>query len=1011
MHNMHTFSVYNSNFNIMELFDKMKKGFLLIAVCFICIGQIVAQNVAKIGSTEYATLQEAVDAAYEMTGDVTIELLKDISGYSIVHQKAGLNVTIEGDGHTCAGQIIIDGDGRASGTETLTIQNINFQDDGSNFCSGLDGFIMIPSTKTAGTPYYTSKYNYAHNVTIDNCVFTSTSASLDVVGIKATSGATWYNATISNCTGENLHSLGQLTATEGATIDHCSATNTGSFVNVAGGTRTMTISNCTFTGVDPSDGYAVRENSNSTTEIVLSNNTFEAFHVLQLGKGSSSQAKGHINVESGTYKGVLYHDSYSVSTSSFVLTGGTYNQDAGVIEEYCPYGYEAVASDPEPGYCTVRKLEVAQIGTTTYPSLQAALDAAHEMTGDVTIELLKNTSGYSIVHQKAGLNITIEGNDHTVAGQIIVDGDGRDSGTETLTVQNIAFNDDGSHFYTGTDAFVLVPSTKESGKPWYTNKYNYAHNITVSDCDFISTSSSLDVVGFKATSGAGNYNTVITGVTGDNLHSLAQFTGTTGATITNDTITNSESFVNVNGGGGTFNVNNCKFTTSVTTGYAIRENGSSTAVINLENNEFLKEGDGLVIGKGTSVTAGTINVTSGFYEGNISKTDAATGSFVFTGGTFTEDVNEYCATGYAAFDDHNDAPHTWTVYPMAIVHFDANGGEGTMADTIGKKGEPFVIPECKFTPVSPYNFAGWKDVLDNSYNVGSTITLTQDTTLIAQWSLAKTITYHSNFGTDVTLIQSKLDGETVTLYDATAFEWVGHNLVGWNTQADGNGSPYALGADYSTDENLILYAVWELKPCPNSNTVTDADGNTYETVRVGSQYRCWMNSNLKSVHYSDGTREIQNVMSYPTNTRATVNGNLYDWYAVMDTNTNSIADIEAAYTANTSLQGICPTGYHIPTQAEVMELMSSYDPKDLMSQGNWIPDNGTNASGFNMLPSGSYNSELNRYERMYVSAYFWIFTPPTYVYHACEFGAACSSMELIPGSLNAGYSVRCVIDE
>ena len=107
---------------------------------------------------------------------------------------------------------------------------------------------------------------------------------------------------------------------------------------------------------------------------------------------------------------------------------------------------------------------------------------------------------------------------------------------------------------------------------------------------------------------------------GDSLHSLAQFTGTTGATITNDTVTKSESFINVSGGAGTFNVSNCKFTTdaAIATGYAVRENGESTAVINLDNNEFKKGGDVLVMGKGSSVTKGTINVTSGFYEGNIS---------------------------------------------------------------------------------------------------------------------------------------------------------------------------------------------------------------------------------------------------------------------------------------------------------------------------------------------------------------------------------------------------------
>ena len=131
----------------MELFDKIKKGFFLTSLFFICLGQIAAQNVAKIGTTEYTTLQEALDAAHEMNGDVTIELLKNIEGYSIVHQKAGLNITIEGNNHTLMGQILVDGDARASGTETLDITNIKFQGDKTNFYSNLDAFIMVPSTK------------------------------------------------------------------------------------------------------------------------------------------------------------------------------------------------------------------------------------------------------------------------------------------------------------------------------------------------------------------------------------------------------------------------------------------------------------------------------------------------------------------------------------------------------------------------------------------------------------------------------------------------------------------------------------------------------------------------------------------------------------------------------------------------------------------------------------------------------------------------------------------------
>lgn len=199
-------------------------------------------------------------------------------------------------------------------------------------------------------------------------------------------------------------------------------------------------------------------------------------------------------------------------------------------------------------------------------------------------------------------------------------------------------------------------------------------------------------------------------------------------------------------------------------------------------------------------------------------------------------------------------------------------------------------------------------------------------------------------------------------------------------------------------------------PCP---TAIDANGNEYQTVRVSCY--CWMAENLRATVYSDGSsRAIPNVMHYTAPTRAIdPNGNLYDWYATMDAGeggTNTVSDIETQYAAGESVQGACPAGWHVPTEAEVENLMSSMSTEDLMAQGLWLPDVGTNASGFNLLPSGCYNSELDRYERKSVGAYFWILTPPSAIYHACEFGAACSTMEIIPGSLKMGFSVRCVKD-
>ncbi len=1281
----------------MELFDKIKKGIILLSLCFVCLGQIFAQNVAKIGTTEYASLQAAVDDAYNATyatpTDVTIELTSDITAYTVIKQKADLNLTIDGNNktYTIYGQIFIDGMGRSSGTETLTITGVNFEGDGTGtgFYSGNNAvFVSIPGLKKSGAPYYRNANNYAHNVTVSNCTFTSTSSSKNIAGFKIENGGgVGYNTTLTNVVGDNLHSLAQINSTDGGgAITNCTATNTKSFVNFAQGqgATPIVISGCTLSSSE-TESYAVRMKSTSGLNIVLSDNNFTADNVIWLGENDAPS--GTINVESGNYNGNIYNGMSASGTGKIVITGGTFSEPKATVDGYCAYGYEAVPNDPEPGYCTVRKLEVAKIGTITYPSLQDALDTAHTMTGDVTIELLKDITGYSIVHQKAGLNLTIEGNDHTVAGQIIVDGDGRASGTETLAIQNIAFNDDGSNFCSGLDGFIMVPSTKTTGKPYYTGKYNYAHNITISNCSFTSTSLSLDVVGIKATSGATCYNLVVNNTTGDNLHSLAQLTATEHAVIDHCSATATGSFVNISGGSAADTISNCTFTgVDPTDGYAVRENGGSSVEVTLINNTFEAK-NVLQLGKnGGSNASGHINVESGTYKGILlnDQSAAGTATFVFTGGIFDEDsavVASWCAPGYLVFK-YSDSPERWIVERAYMFVYDKNAttAVGTMDTIIVRQSateadRTFEVAACEFTRPDGYAFDIWNtrpDSSGNGFEPGDNIIIVSDTTLYAIWKEGYTVFYDNNGGTGHIAPQPKYIGEDITLSDGAAFSRTDSTLYRWNTAADESGDSYELGGTYSADANATMYAVWRLnldmtmsstdvvcygenngtdtvkiiggdptymivlsstvldqndtvrtsgtqyvftnlkpgtynvelsdtlkkdfitgsfiieepdtlvasfvsvpeKPCPlmgagtyevamtseggnggnvytwggdatdvndtattitpdeddrdrtynitvtvtdmkgctavidtsftvspviaadetaHSNTIMTIDtineailygcdtiirdfgtphftftnpaidenildtiynnvstafpdsiftlggstilwtavdtcghvvtaeqvinithkpcpsaydfhGIEYPAVRIGCD--CWTTKNLASTQYSPDGEMIPDVRSYPINTRASVYGNLYTYEAVMHG-----ADVAAAVASNTPVQGACPEGWHVPSQAEVEALMASAEVQDLMSQGTWIPDNGTNSTGFDMLPGGFYNSARDRYERMYVSAYIWIATPVTAIYHACEFGAACSSMELIPGNLSDGYSIRCVITD
>lgn len=182
------------------------------------------------------------------------------------------------------------------------------------------------------------------------------------------------------------------------------------------------------------------------------------------------------------------------------------------------------------------------------------------------------------------------------------------------------------------------------------------------------------------------------------------------------------------------------------------------------------------------------------------------------------------------------------------------------------------------------------------------------------------------------------------------------------------------------------------------NAVKDYDGNTYDAVKLGNQV--WMASNLRTTHYADGTTiplgEMMHDLSastpyryYPDNNSSTVNtyGYLYNFSAA----TNKVS----SSTANPSgVQGACPNGWHLPSDAEWKELtdylstQSNFQSggaaniaKALASTSGWdqssVPNSvgnnqsSNNATGFNALPAGECQQTPNYFGG---SAYFWTAT-------------------------------------
>lgn len=131
---------------------------------------------------------------------------------------------------------------------------------------------------------------------------------------------------------------------------------------------------------------------------------------------------------------------------------------------------------------------------------------------------------------------------------------------------------------------------------------------------------------------------------------------------------------------------------------------------------------------------------------------------------------------------------------------------------------------------------------------------------------------------------------------------------------------YATNSAGTAYGNEIEFSTSDGFPCLNADTLTDIDGNIYNTVQLGTQ--CWMRENLRTTRYADGTDILLSsnyyggvCRYYPDNNESNVPiyGYLYSWHAVMGGSSSSDAN-------PSGVQGICPNGWHVPSDSEWTQL-------------------------------------------------------------------------------------------
>jgi uncharacterized protein (TIGR02145 family) len=197
-------------------------------------------------------------------------------------------------------------------------------------------------------------------------------------------------------------------------------------------------------------------------------------------------------------------------------------------------------------------------------------------------------------------------------------------------------------------------------------------------------------------------------------------------------------------------------------------------------------------------------------------------------------------------------------------------------------------------------------------------------------------------------------------------------------------------------------------------------GHAYALVGVGNQ--CWFRENLRSDQYRNGDA-IPGGFDAETWAAATfgaqavylgddaqmaLGGRFYNWYAVNDA------------------RGLCPAGFHVPTDGEwhVLESALGLAPEELLewgfrgsgpgdalkaTAGDLPAWDGTNASGFSAVPAGYRHYYGDYYDQTH-RTFFWSSSPLSEeaIYRGLQSGQG--GVERGSAYRQAGISIRCVKD-
>ena len=306
----------------------------------------------------------------------------------------------------------------------------------------------------------------------------------------------------------------------------------------------------------------------------------------------------------------------------------------------------------------------------------------------------------------------------------------------------------------------------------------------------------------------------------------------------------------------------------------------------------------------------------------------------------------------------------------------------------------------------------------------------------------KRVTYDKNYGFAVRclLAAAGCTDDGACNYDASAISDDGTctYTATWYADADGDGlgdasdsqssctqpSGYVANSnDNCDDPDANNYADSNNTACDTDFTCGEGfsfDGHHYSTVAIGDH--CWFSQNLRSTSYANG-ESIPRIYDQPDWDNATsgayahyqnnsafidTDGRLYNWYAATDS------------------RGMCPTGWHVPTDENWMALEAAAGVPDdeleltgfrgvdenagykLKSTSGWNNSGGgDNSLGFNAKAPGRRGTDGFHFRKSI--GYYWTSSLDGSMPWFRILNKTSDGIHRLTGSsLNSGFSVRCI---